>query len=269
LESLLDYTLGGLGVFFEEDGELLVHRSLHRTPDLRIPQLGLGLPLELRLHDLHAENAGETFPHIVSGEALLGFLEEVVLPAVIVDGPCEGRFQPGEVGPTFMGVDVVHEGVGVLAEAIVILHGQLDLGLLPTRFEIDDLRVQRLTTSPEELHKGGQSALVVVFLDSGFLLTIEAFVGEGDAEPLVQERQFTKTVGEGAVVELQLSENRRVGDEVDLGTLLLGLPQDRELSLFDPPSILLVVDLPISGDLNLQRLGKGVHDADTYPVQSA
>ena len=95
------------------------------------------------------------------------------------------------MGPTLMRIDVVDEGVRVLAEAVIVLHGKLDVGLLTAGLEVDDFFVKRLAATPHVFDEGGEPTLVLM----GLLNPI-ALVGEYDLQSLVEEREFTEPVVE-------------------------------------------------------------------------
>src|SRR5215208_7027428 len=86
---------------FQELCQVTVGHALDETLDLCIPELGLGLPLELGLLQLDRDDRGQTFPDVVAGKALLLFLEEAFLTGVGVDRPRERRPETGEVRAAF------------------------------------------------------------------------------------------------------------------------------------------------------------------------
>ena len=51
--GLVDDLPGALRVLLEEGRQPLSHRLLHHSLDVAVAELGFGLPLELRLGDLH------------------------------------------------------------------------------------------------------------------------------------------------------------------------------------------------------------------------
>ena len=174
---------------------MLINRGLDGAPHLAVPKFGLGLPLELRLHDLHAENTREALTHVVTRQAFVVLLENIVPTGIVVDRPRERRLEPGKMGPTFMCVDVVDEGVRVLAEAVIVLHGQLDVGLLTAGLEVDDLFVKRLPGTPHVLDERGEPTFVLMGLLGAITL-----VGEYDLQTLIEERELTEPVVEGLEV---------------------------------------------------------------------
>jgi hypothetical protein len=114
---------------------------------LGVAELGLGLALELRLHDPHAQHAGEPLAHVVAGEVLV-LLEDAVAAGVVVDRARERRLEARQVHAALVGVDVVDERVRVLAEALVVLERELDLRLRLLDLEVADLVVERLAGHP-------------------------------------------------------------------------------------------------------------------------
>src|SRR5690606_34822229 len=128
LQRLVDDPPRGLRVLVEEDREVLVHRGLDGAPDLAVAELGLGLPLELRLHHPDAEHARQALADVLSGQALV-LLEQLVAPRVVVDRAGERRLEAGQVRAALVRADGVDEGVRVFAEALVVLERELDLGL--------------------------------------------------------------------------------------------------------------------------------------------
>ncbi len=64
--------------------ELFVDQAGDHPLDLGVAELGLGLPFELRLADLHADDRGETLAGVVALEVHVLAFEEVVLGRVVV-----------------------------------------------------------------------------------------------------------------------------------------------------------------------------------------
>src|SRR5687768_18409886 len=108
-------------MLFQVAAQVLVHHLLDDALDLGVAQLGLGLALELGLLDLDMEHAGETLADVLAGQGEVFLLEIVPLLGGLVDGPGQRRLEPGEMGPPFVGIDVVDEGEGVLVVAVLVL----------------------------------------------------------------------------------------------------------------------------------------------------
>src|SRR5206468_13105006 len=90
VEALLDDSLRVARVLLEVRAQRVVHRRLHLTGDLGVPQACLRLSLELRLLDLHADDRGETLAHVVGREVRVRLLQLSALSPVRVDRACEG-----------------------------------------------------------------------------------------------------------------------------------------------------------------------------------
>ena len=66
-------------VLLEEGGELLVHHLLDEALDLGVAELGLGLPLELRVGQLHRDDRGQALARVLAGGRLLEVLPQPAL----------------------------------------------------------------------------------------------------------------------------------------------------------------------------------------------
>ncbi len=197
---------GHARILVEEVAQRFVHHALDDPLDLGVAELGLGLPLELRLLHLHVQHRVQALAHVVAGERELFLLEEAVLLRPFVDRARERGLEAGEVCAAFVGVDVVHEGERILAVLIVVLHGTLDLHVFARGLEGDRLGMQRAAAAQHPLHEFRETALVVVRLR---LSLARALVFERDGEGLVQEGELAQPVGERVEVEARLGEDRR------------------------------------------------------------
>ncbi len=65
VDGLVDDLLRDRRILLQEPAQPLVHERLHRACDIGV-QLALGLPFELRLRQLHADDDHQTFAHIVA-----------------------------------------------------------------------------------------------------------------------------------------------------------------------------------------------------------
>src|SRR4029078_12339315 len=68
VDRLEDDALGDVRVLFEIGAELVVDDGLDDALDLGVPQLGLGLPFELRPRNLHADDRGQPFADVVAAD---------------------------------------------------------------------------------------------------------------------------------------------------------------------------------------------------------
>src|SRR2546430_7631389 len=132
--------------------ELLVDDALDRAFDFGVPELGLGLSLELRLANFHRENGGQSFAHVVTRQSEIRLLERAALRRVVVDRTRQRGLEAREVRPALMGVDVVHERINVLVVAVVVLEGELDVDAVALSVDIYDFLMEYLLLVVEELH---------------------------------------------------------------------------------------------------------------------
>src|SRR5690606_18447375 len=66
LDRLAHHGSGDLRILLEEDLKLLVDDVLREALDLGVPELGLGLTLELGLGDPHRQHAGEALADVLA-----------------------------------------------------------------------------------------------------------------------------------------------------------------------------------------------------------
>src|SRR5215207_609690 len=159
-------------------------RALHEALDLGVPELGLGLSLELRVPHLDRDDGREPLPYVVAGEVLLLLFEEPLPARVGVYSPRERSPEAREVRPALVRVDVVGEGEDGVLEAAVPLHRDLDVPLpLVLALEVEDGLVHRVLGLVYVRHEVPDAALVLV----GDLPALLALVDEPDLEPLVEE----------------------------------------------------------------------------------
>ena len=130
LLGLLDDLAGGLGVLLEVIGQTVGHDLERQRAHVGAAELGLGLPLELRVGQLDRDNGRKTLAHIVAGQVGVLLLEQVLLAGVIVDHAGERGAEALEVHAALGGVDVVGKRHDVLAVAAIPLQGYLDLAHL-------------------------------------------------------------------------------------------------------------------------------------------
>jgi hypothetical protein len=108
-------------VLFQIKLQGLARHGLYRSPDLRIPQFGLGLAFKLGVRQFYGNNGGQAFAHVFPGQ-LFRLFGVTVLNRVVIDGAGQSRAETGHVHSAF-GVILV---VGVSQNLFVILIRILD-----------------------------------------------------------------------------------------------------------------------------------------------
>ena len=199
--------------------QLLVDQALDDPLDLGVAELALGLPLELGVRDLDADDRAEALAGVVALERLGLVLHHARRVREGVQGAGERALEADQVGAAVVGVDVVGEGVGVLGVAVVPLERDLDLHPVPRPLDEDGLLVERLLVAVQVLDEGGDPAQVL----EGVLLAV-ALVLEGDEDPAVQERELAQALREGVEAEGGGLEDLAVRLEGDLGAAAVGDP---------------------------------------------
>ena len=206
------------GVLLQKIGKLLGNDALHRSLGLRGTQLLLRLSLELRILNLHRDNAGEALTNVLAGEIGLRILQELMLPGIVVEGFCQCIFKTGKVGTALRGIDVVDEGIDVLRIGIVVLHGNLNEDLLPLTLAVDHLGIQRLLALVQVGNKFLDTALVVEGLLLGLFLP---GILQYDFQSLRQEGGLPKTHLQSVIIVNRLLEDLRIRQEGYCGAVLI------------------------------------------------
>src|ERR671911_1371187 len=269
LQRLVDYGLGLTRMLLQKLGKITVGHALHETLDLRVPELGLGLSLELGLLQLDGDDRGQSLPDVVAGKALLFLLEKTFLPGVGVDRPRQRRPETGEVRATFVRVDVVGEREDGVLEAAVPLHRDLYVPYLLLTLQVEDGFVDGVFRLVDVLHEVPYAALVLICDVPGFF----PLVYEPDLESLVQESPLAEPAAQGIEREvLGLGKDLRVGQEAYGGARPLALLELTVLcqsALRKPALVALAPHVSLDFDLQLEPLGERIHHGGADAVQSA
>ena len=261
-EALVADRLGGLGVLFEELGEVLAEERVDDAFDFAVAELGLGLAFELRMGHAATDDGGEAFAEIFAGGDEV--FEEAAVLAVVVDAAGEGGAEAGEVRAAFGGVDVVDVGVDVLGVLGRVLQGDFDGDAVALAFDVEDVGVDRLAGAVEVLDVFAEAVVVLErFLFAG------AVVGDGDAHALVEEGELLHALLQRGVDELGGREDLRIGLEGGLGAALGGVADAADVGLGDAALVFLVVDVAVAADFDLAPFGEEVDDGDADAVQAA
>ena len=136
-QALLDDPPTVAGVLVEVLAEAVGDRRLDRALDLGIPELGLGLALELRVGQLHADDGRQALADVVAGQVPVGVLQHAGAMGPVVERAGQRGAEPGDVRPAVRGVDVVGERQDVLGVGVVVLEGDLDGGRALAAVDVD------------------------------------------------------------------------------------------------------------------------------------
>ena len=201
-------------VLLQPFGQLLVRRALGQRADGRVPELGLGLPLELRVAQADRDDGGQPLADVLALQVLLFLLEDVAGAGVAVHHVGQRLGEPLDVHPALNGGDAVGEGVDRLVVAGVPLQRDLDLLSLFRLLERGHLAEERLLRGVEVLDEVDDAAVVLV---RRLGHRVGALVDEADLEALVQEGHDLHALDDRLRPELRLVEDGGVGPEGDGG----------------------------------------------------
>src|SRR5439155_7833495 len=251
-------------VFLEGFGELVVDDLLDEALDVAVAQLGLRLPLELRLWQPDRDHRRESFPDVVAGDAALEVLEKAVGLRVVRERTGQRRPEPGQVRAALARVDVVREREDALLVTVVVLKRHLDLGVAFLALEEQHLWVQRGLVLVQVLDELDDAALVQESVAPPVALVLD-----DDLQAPVQERQLAQPVAERVEREDRLLEDLGVRLEPDDRAGLLAGARRGQGAGGDPVLVALRPLLAVPADLDLEPFAERVHDGDADAAQAA
>ena len=263
--GLFKYDLRRGGVLLKILGELVVDDSVHQRADIRVAELLLRLPLELRLRKLDGYYGGDTLAHILAGDLVVA-LYYIGLHAVCVYDPCQRRLEARFVHAALGRVYVVCKAHKRLAVAVVILQRHLCHGVALGAAEIDDVLMYGVFVVVEVGHKFAYAALIAKLLA---LLHPLALIPEDDGEARVQKRLLAHTRVQYLIIVHRVVEHLRVGLEADGGAAALRVAEDLYMLHYIAAGELHAVALPVLAHLDLKPLRKRIHDRRADAVQAA
>ena len=205
----------------------VVHGRVHDSVDLGVDELHLRLRFKARIRQFNAENADQSFAHVVSGNGRVLVLKKAVLFCVLIDCPCQRSAESSEMGAAVRVRDRIRERQNLIVVAVVVLEDDIDKNFVALSCDHDRLGMQDLfvfAQLPNELFDS-------VFVKKSLLLwRIDAFIGERDLQTGIQKRQLAQARRQSFELELGRDrENRRVRQERDeraCGLLVLDLADD-------------------------------------------
>ena len=274
----------------EPVAELVGHHTLYEGFRFGIAELGLGLAFELRGGEFHRHHCGQAFTHVVAGEVLILVFEDVLFTCVTVDERGQRGAEAFFVGAAFGGGDGVGEGVHRFGVCGGPLHGDFrgNADFQVFRFEIDHVRfdggclaglhqVIDIILDAVVVLVGDRLMLrfgIVVAFARDFVSGLIRFaqIGQGQFQPLVEERHLLEAVAQGLEIVGGGFEDRAVCPEGHGSAG--GLVFAHRLALGKTCGRLLVdVGLgpveALSTHFDVDAGRQRVHHGDTHAVQTA
>ena len=137
VQGLGQQRLGYRRVLLKIGHQFVIYQGADQAGNVRIAQLALGLALKLGLGKLHADDGSQPLAHIVAGELLVIFFQNIKLFAVVVKHPGQGGFEPGLVGTAVNGIYVVGKGQQGLIVAVRIAQRHLCTAVVLSSGDVD------------------------------------------------------------------------------------------------------------------------------------
>ena len=163
-------------------------------------------------------------------------------------------------------VDVVDEAVNILLIAVIVLHGNLDDGIVLDPVEVNRLLIDRLLLAVEMGDKGADAAVKVERLAA---LRFAPLIRKGDGDAVVEERQFAQTVFQCLEAVRGDGKNLGIRDKMHARSRRLAGADLVQLFCRDPAGKGNVIDVSIAAHLDLHRGGEGIDDRNADAVEAA
>ena len=265
---------------FEQGGDALRRRRLHRLARLGVAQLCLGLPLELHVLHLDGEDGGEPFAEVFAQKVGVLVFEGAQRAGDFVQALGQAGAEARLVIAAFGGGDVVDEGEQAFGKFGGVLDGKFDEDAVLFRLIADGFGVQRRLSLVEVDGEVVQAAVELVIDGDGPLVFGHALVHQIDLQPLIEECQLFEPFGDGVEIEIDAVEHGSVRLEADEGASLVRLDARVAQVLFGHAAhefFRLFVVIGAEGHsvhraavhLHLQPFGEGVGDGSAHAVQAA
>src|SRR5262245_17999296 len=251
-------------ILLEHLAQPIVDDLLHEAPHLGVPQLRLGLTLELGLGNAHGHDRGESLTDVVARHAALETLQESLGLRIARDRARQCRAKSREVRAALARVDVVREREHVFLVAVVVLERHLDLDAVLLALEAQDARVDRRLVLVQMLDELDDAALV-----EEDVTPLVPLVLDRDLQALVQERELAQPVRERVERERHLLEYFCIRLEADNRTVLGRLLPRCDLALRHAALVALRPHVALTPDLDLEPLGERIDHRDANAVQPA
>jgi hypothetical protein len=247
-----------------------------------VAQLGLGLPLELRLGQLDRDDRGQALADVLAGEVVFLLLEQLLVARVLVDDRGQRGPEALFVGAALGGVDHVRERVHGLGVGVGPLHRDLDRHAGRVVGELDDRGVDRLLGRVQVADEVADAVGVLVDdrarlggrLGDQDLVVIDGglgrpLVGERDPQPPVEERRLLEAARQRLEGPLGGLEDPAVRPERRRGARFLGPLAAVQRCHRGAARVALRPDVAVLAHLDVEPDRERVHHRQADAVQAA
>ena len=255
-------------MLLEPFAHLVAHQAFERLAHLGADELVLGLAAELRIGQLHRDDRGQPFAHVLAGQRNLLALQHAGLLGIIVDRASERRAESRHVGAAVALRDVVGERQDVLVIAVVPFERDVDADPVAHRRNGDGLGEQGALGAIEPFYESGDPALVIKLVLNPLVMPR---ISEDQAHTRIQESELAVAMLE--LLEIEVGDLEGVGarQEGHAGALLaLGCRADdleRRLGLAVAKAHEML--LAVAPDGQIEPFGERIDDADADAVETA
>ena len=138
----------------------VVDHRVNDAVDLSVNELHLGLRFEARVRQFDAEDADESFAHVVAGNGRVLLLHETVCLGVLVDRLRQGSAKSGQVRATVRIRNRIGEGQNLVVIAVVVLQNDIDKHFVTLPRDHDRFGMDNVLVFTQLLHELLNSMLV-------------------------------------------------------------------------------------------------------------
>ena len=175
-------------MLFEVDLEGFADSDVDSPHHFVVPELCLGLSLELRLCDLDAHDSSQAFTEVVPRDLDLHLVQELGVGSVLLQRTGQPTTEARQVRTALDGVDVVDVAVDILVVGGIVGHRHLYGDALLLSDDMDDVIDEVLLGAVDVLDEFLQTFLRIVRLDKRLTSLIAlALIDEGEGDTGVEE----------------------------------------------------------------------------------
>ena len=168
------------------------------------------------------------------------------------------------MGATLGGVDVVGERVGGFAVTVVPLERDLDVDQVALAVHVDRLVVDDGFVLVQVLDEFANTAFIQELVRLAVALVVDR-----DRHAGIEEGEFAQPLRQRFEAKVGCLENLGVGLKRDLGSALLGLTGDVEITGWNTAVVALLMHVTVAPDFQFKHFRQRVHDRDADAVQAA